>query len=97
MNDLKENGLILVACQAAAKAAARYLQVHDLDADDGQMKEVLKRHVKARLDEALADVKKTLDCGMGDVASQTFLASMVLAGIDAAKEVGRKPIPVGMN
>lgn len=93
----KTNDLVRPAVQAAMRAAEQYLHVHKLEADDRALADALKVHVKARITEALADARDAFDCGMADVAEQTFLASMVLAGIDAAKEVGRPRTLVIVN
>lgn len=89
--------LVRPAVQAAMKAAKKYLHLHKLEADGDVLSEALAKHVKVRITEALDDAREAIECGMTDVAEQTFVVSMVLAGIDAAKEVGRKPTPVGMN
>jgi hypothetical protein len=48
--------------------------------------EILKRHVKERLPEALDDAKEAFDAHMDTIGCETFAASLRRAGIDAAKE-----------
>lgn len=45
-----------------------------------------------RLPEALADAKEAFACHMDKIGCQTFLATFVLAGVEAAKEESRPPI-----
>lgn len=45
-------------------------------------------HIKAAYDGAIHDAQEALDCGMKEAAVMTFKASMVQAGIEAAKECG---------
>ncbi len=52
------------------------------------LRSCLTSMVVIRLPQALQEAKETLDVHMDQVAEQTFAASMVLAGIEAAKEVG---------
>lgn len=83
--------LARVSSDIAARAAAKYLSVHSLNADTGKLSECLSRSVKAALPEALRDAERALNCpGMGDIASHTFIASMTLAGIAAAKEATKQ-------
>ncbi len=46
---------------------------------------VYKDFYKKNLETALADAKDALVCGMTDVAEQTFRATMIIAGTQAAK------------
>jgi hypothetical protein len=41
------------------------------------------------LPEALADAKAAIEANMGKVAEATFVMTIRLAGIEAAKEVGK--------
>jgi hypothetical protein len=83
------NPLVEAACQVAMRAAASYLQAHNLRADDSALAACLRSHCKIALPAALHDAKEALDCGMGQAAEATFRASMALAGIEAAKEAGQ--------
>jgi len=76
------------ASQTAMKAAAEYLRKHNLGADVDALCECIRAHMRAALPGALNDAKAALDANMGAVAERTFLASMALAGIEAAKEAG---------
>lgn len=82
-----------VAANAAMRASLEYLKAHNLKAEAGPLAECLRSHVKFRFPLALKDALEALECGMAKVAQSTFLASMALAGIEAAKEAG---LPVGM-
>jgi len=77
-----------LAADVAEKAAVAYLQKNGLAANAEALAECLRSWTKAKLSEALADAKAALDCGMGQMAETTFLATMALAGIEAAKEAG---------
>ena len=70
------------------RAARAYLSQHDLEADEAALGACVKSWCNAQLVQALADAKQAMDCGMQEVALQTFHASFVLAGIEAAKECG---------
>ena len=80
-----------VAADVAAKAAIQYLRGRDIlgkewfNAD--AISKALQTRVKLALPEALKDAKEALDLGMGPVGETTFMVSMALAGIKAAKDV----------
>lgn len=78
--------LVTVAADTAMKAAVQYIHANGLGYDLDALLACLRANVKARFQEALADSKRALDANMGKIAEQTFLATMALAGIDAAKE-----------
>ena len=90
---MRTEHLAAIAIQSAAMAARAYLNNHDLSADPDALCECIKSHVKISLPVALADAQQALDVGMKDAAAATFIASMRLAGIEAAKEAG---FPIGM-
>ncbi len=71
----------------AVKGAQKWLEAKKLTAPPVLLAAAIQERVKAGLDEALADAKAALDCGMGRAAEQTFTASMVLAGMAAAEQV----------
>ena len=75
----------------AHNAAQSYLERHGLTANPETLSACLSSNCKARMAEAFADAKAALDCGMNKVAVQTFLATFVLAGIEAAKEACNVP------
>lgn len=81
--------LIDAACRIAAKGAMEYLRVNHLTADNDALAACLKSWVKAKWDEAMRDAKEALEANMGQVAESTFAASMLQAGIEAAKEASR--------
>jgi len=84
-------GLGEVATAAALGGAMEYLKAHRLTAIPSDLRECLAAHVKAAVPKALADAKEAFAAGMPEVAEQTFAATMVLAGIEAAKEAGYPP------
>lgn len=85
------NPLAQVASQIVIRAALEYLRARRLQADPESLAECCKSWTKIQLPGALADAKAALDANMGQVAEATFRASMVLAGIEAAKEAGFLP------
>ncbi len=76
------------ASSAAMHAAAEYLEKHGLEAEPEAVCSCIRAHVKARMGEALHDAREAADAGMTRIATDTFLATMALAGIEAAKEAG---------
>ena len=72
----------------AAQAAMRYLETHNLWADPDALASCLASWVRAKLPEALRDAKEALDAGLAEYAGMTYEATIVLAGIEAAKEAG---------
>lgn len=80
--------LIQMGCDEAMRAAARYL-INDTDAkkiDHVAVSGLLKTHVNGCMDQAMADMREAVEAHMHQVGLATFLASMRIAGIDAAKE-----------
>ncbi len=92
MQGYKET-LVDVATIAAVKAAREWCETtgHKFDVSDEAFCECLKSWLKIQLPIALKDAKDAVDAGMYDVANQTFIASMAIAGIEAAKESCRMP------
>lgn len=80
--------LVDFAIGQAATAAREYLTVHNLKADSGALADCLRAILKIRLPQALNEVREAMDLRMDKVAQATFVASMRLAGIEAAKEAG---------
>lgn len=70
----------------AVRGAQEYLHVHNLQCDTSRLAECVSRHCQLQLKQALANAKVAFDCGMEQVGMATFKASMIQAGIDAAKE-----------
>jgi hypothetical protein len=75
-----------LAADTAMKAAVHYIKFHGLKVDTDTLVETLRANCKIQLPVALRDAKEALDANMEAVAEQTFIATMVLAGHDAAKE-----------
>lgn len=82
-------GLGTATAYIATTAAAEYLRVHALQANDAELRNALCEQVHKALPMALADAKEAFDCGMPQVAEQTFKLSIAQAGILAAQAVGR--------
>lgn len=80
-----------MAMRIAVKGATEYLEQHKLKANTAALAECLESWVKAKLPEALHDAKEAMSCGMDGIASMTFGASMIQAGIEAAKEASIPP------
>lgn len=73
----------------AAKAALDYLQTHGLEADRAALVECVMSWIKAKLPEAINDALDAFSVpGMERVGEATFAATMMQAGIEAAKEAG---------
>ena len=78
------------AVEIAANAAADYLRNKKVTGRSGidtqKLLDIIRAQVKSHLDEALNDAKDALDANMSQVATATFKASMIQAGLAAAKE-----------
>ena len=77
-----------VALGLAAIGAGEYLRRNKLHANADALASCLRAWIKAKLPEALHDAKEALACHMDQVAEATFKATMLQAGIEAAKEAG---------
>ena len=76
------------AAEAAMRGAAEYLRLHKVTITDWDTAtRIVAERTRDAIPEALADAKVAFDCGMIEAATLTFLASMRLAGIAAAKEI----------
>src|SRR5438034_1295238 len=69
-------------------AARAYLDRHGLKADEDALIACVKSHCKAVVRQAADDAREAFACGMDKIAEETFKASMILAGVEAAKEAG---------
>ena len=81
-----------LAVHAAINGAAKYIATRGLTdrvaADSGhRLVAAVVLAVADAIDEAAADAEAAIDAGMDDIAEVTFLASMRIAGIRAAKSV----------
>lgn len=73
---------------AACGAAAEYFRVHGVKVDDvDAASKAICKHVREAIPEALKDAADAAECGMVAWGIATYLASMRLAGIKAAKEI----------
>lgn len=66
-------------------AAKLYLTTQHLTADPERLAVCCKAQLKVALPEALADAREALVCHNPQLAETTFKASLVIAGIEAAK------------
>jgi hypothetical protein len=88
MTDANIDKLGTIAANAAMESAAAYLAKWGMTKIDYRAAtEIIRRHVRAALDKAFDEAGEAFACGMDEIASATFLASMRLAGIAAAKEI----------
>lgn len=86
-DDCTVEALAEAAAAAAMRASVSYVKKQGTARPDlDTWTAALRKHVKDALPAALEDAKAALECGMSSAAEQTFTASMVLAGIAAAKE-----------
>jgi hypothetical protein len=86
--EMKFNNIAEVALGIVCIGAGEYLKTHNLRADADTLAVVCKQWAAIQLPVALKDAKDALDCGMTAIAEQTFKATMLQAGIEAAKEAG---------
>jgi len=94
MNQKIQNpGLAEIALGIAAIGAGEYLRAHRLQARPEALAYCLKSWVQIKLPQALWDVKAAMDCHMDAIAEKTFQASLLQAGIEAAKECGFPAAP----
>ena len=90
MTDSQLDRFASASANHAMTAAAEYIRQHGLAVSDYEAAcVVLRREVKAVLNEALDYAKAAMEAGMGAMAEATFIASMRLAGIAAAKEFAK--------
>ena len=83
-----ESSLAKAAVEISAQAAALWARQNDYyfsDEDVRAFGNLLRSRLKIGIDEALADARNAMACGMVDAAEMTFRASLVLIGIEAAK------------
>lgn len=83
---MKSANLADAAVMIAARGAAEYIRKHWHGLPpQSDLLPLLKEEVKAAIPQALDDAKQALEAHMTEAAEQTFAASMVIAGIAAAK------------
>ena len=78
-----------VAAEVAMRSAAAYLRKQNVDVQSinyDRLTETLRRSTKAALSQALDDAREAFECRMDAIGVQTFQASFVVAGVNAAKE-----------
>lgn len=77
-----------VAQRIALRGATEYLNAHKLTASNEALSACVHSWVKIKFPEAMEDARQAIDCGMVQVAQTTFAATLIQAGIEAAKECG---------
>lgn len=77
-----------VAAEIAMRAAAAYLDQHNLEADTSALVECLRSWCKAKLPEAMRLAKEAIEAHMDKPAEMLFRLTMAEAGVEAAKEAG---------
>jgi hypothetical protein len=88
MSEKTAQSLADVAISCVLAGAREYLAKHKLTATPDALSACCRSWAKIKLGEALNDAKEAMACGMPQAAEMTFKASMVQAGIEAAKEAG---------
>src|SRR5260221_5393715 len=89
MKDLADAAIRMVI-----QGAKQYLEAHKLQPVSNEaLAECCKSWCKINLPEALADAKEAFACHMDRIAITTFQATMMGAGIEAAKEASVPPTP----
>ncbi len=83
----KSQTLAEAALGAAFRGAHEYLAKHKLTADVDALSARVRSCVKQDISSALDDAREAINAHMETAAMMTFQASMVLAGIRAAKDV----------
>ena len=83
---MNHTALANAAMQLVVHGAHEYLRSHSLNADETALSACCTSWCKAQLPSALNDAKEAFACHMDRVAVATFSASMIQAGIEAAKE-----------
>ena len=85
------DSLVAAGGRAADHSALAWLDKHGLrDTVDAQtLADALESAIRGAMGSALDDAKAALDCGMTKIAEMTFVASMSLAGVAAAKKATR--------
>lgn len=78
--------LAKVACAMVARGAAEYLTKHNLIADPETLSALCRQWCKRQLPLAIAEFAEAAACHMEQVGESTFKATMILAGISAAKD-----------
>lgn len=85
---LKQLGSIgaTLATEAACQLAQKEGWLYDLRDDLTSFSDILKPHLQAALREGMADFREAMSVNMPEVATETFKASLFVAGLKAVKE-----------
>lgn len=86
MTDRQTQALADAALGIAFVGAREYLRRHGLHAEPDALAECVKSWARIKLPEALADAREAFAIGMVDAGVLTFKSTMIIAGIEAAKE-----------
>jgi hypothetical protein len=86
MTEQAINQLAAIAADTAMRGAADYFRLNDITVTNFvRATDLIRAEVRSSLDEALDDAKSAFGCGMDRMATCTFRASMLAAGLRAAK------------
>lgn len=75
------------AAEITMQGFVEFARVHKFEiTDPDRACQIMRRHAKIRLSEALDDAREAFNANMHAIGRETFVCSMRQAGIDAAKE-----------
>ena len=77
--------LVVRAFQIACRGGQEWARQQARTLDPDEFASTLRMQMKIQLAETMADAREAIKAGMEDAAEQTFRASCILIGIDAAK------------
>ncbi|MGA2253049.1 MAG: hypothetical protein ABSG53_00170 [Thermoguttaceae bacterium] len=83
-----------LAIVIAIRGAQEWLRSNRQEADECALYECCKSWARAKFPQAVKEAREAFDAGHADLALATFDASMIEAGVEAAKEAGW---PIGFN
>ncbi len=78
--------VVAAAKYIAGWGARTYLEVNDETVDTDTLARAIIVKLRTAIPEALSDAKEAFAANMHDAAVETFRVSIVLAGVEAAKE-----------
>lgn len=88
--DIVVTALAKEALNVAMQGARRYYDTHkSAPVSEDALAECVRSWVKAKTPEAVRDAREAVECNMTHAAAWTFSATMLQAGIEAAKEASK--------
>ena len=87
------------ACEVVAKhAAIAYMEQNLMTANAYELMSAIRRRLPQKLNQASVDAYKSLDVrfSLSEMARENFALTVMAAGVEAAKEVGRT-VPISMT